>query len=362
MSGDFVKLGISCNRFGAGGGLERYAFDIATAMSSRTTRPLTVYAREFDIFEAGGKSIEPHRIDVSLLPNKCRDHAFSHKLQSLLHHSDVLIGCNRVRGAALTVCGGTHRGYLAARGRAPGLFDRWQIRLERDQYADSSTVVAHSALMREELVSLYGVDPDRVVLLYPPVNVHRFSPVNPVERNRLRRRHGFADDELVFLFPSSSHERKGLGLLARHIATLAESEARPITLAVAGRPVGKPLPRVRELGYVHDIESLYRAADFTVLGSDYEPFGLVGIESILCGTPLVSADNVGCLEVVKGDAALRFSRRDDASIAAALREAVRRVQEGGARLQNPMAALDYDPDVGRHVEVLMSLATAAKHR
>ena len=145
-------------------------------------------------------------------------------------------------------------------------------------------------------------------------------------------------------------------MLARHVAALVASEARPITLAVAGRPVGKPLPRVRGLGYVHDIESLYRAADFTVLGSDYEPFGLVGIESILCGTPVVFADNVGCLEVIKGDAALRFSRRDDASVAAALREAVRRAREGSARLQTPMAALDYDPDVGRHVEALMALA------
>lgn len=356
-----MKIGISCNRFGSGGGLERYAFDVAGAINSQMAEPVVVYAREFDTFEAGGKPIEAQRIDVSRVPKKLRDHAFAYKLRTAPRGCDVLIGCNRVPGSQLAICGGTHRGHLASRGCAPGLLDRWQLRLEEQQYRRASTVVAHSSSMREELVSLYGLDPGRVVLLHPPVDVSRFTPVASSERSALRRKLGFDEDEIVFLLASSSHERKGLALLARHVAALAGSLARPLTLAVAGHPVGRALARVRELGYVRDIENLYRAADFTVLGSDYEPFGLVGIESILCGTPLAFADTVGCLEVVKPGAALRFSRLDDDSVAAALREAVRRVDEGRSRIQEPMAMLDYDPGVDRHAQALISLARAAMH-
>lgn len=362
MAVDAVKFGIACNRFGAGGGLERYALDIAGAIATRSPRPLAVYARKFDATEAGGKAIEAHRINVSLLPGKWRDHAFSWRLQTLRRHSDVLISCNRVRGADLAICGGTHRGYLAARGKAPGLADRWQIRLESDQYAGASTVVAHSALMRRELVSLYGVPEDRIALLYPPVDLRRFTPVNAAERHALRRRHGFADEEMVFLFPSSGHVRKGLDLLARHFAALHAASKLPITLAVAGRPVGRTLPRVREMGYVKDIESLYRAADFTILASDYEPFGLVGVESVLCGTPLIFADNIACLEVIKQEAVLAFSRQHDDSVAGALREAVRRARERQARLESPLGLLRYDPDVGHHAEALMALAEQVRKR
>lgn len=362
MTADSLKFGIACNRFGAGGGLERYALDIAAAIAARSPRPVAVYARKFDAAEAGGKTIEGHRINVSMLPGKWRDHVFSWRLQTLKRHSDVLIGCNRVRGADLAICGGTHRGYLAARGKAPSLADRWQIRLESDQYAGASTVVAHSALMRSELVSLYGIAEDRIALLYPPVDTRRFTPVDASQRQSLRRKHGFADDELVFLFPSSGHARKGLDLLARHFAILHAESNLPVTLAVAGRPVGRPLPRVREMGYVSDIESLYRAADYTVLASDYEPFGLVGVESVLCGTPLVFADNIACLEVIAPQAVLPFSRTDDDSVAAALREAVRRVRDGQARIDVPLSLLRYDPDVGRHAEALMALAEKARQR
>jgi len=362
MAVDALKFGIACNRFGAGGGLERYALDIAAAIAARSLRPLAVYARKFDAAEAGGKAIEAHRINVSLLPGKWRDHVFSWRLQALKRHSDVLIGCNRVRGADLAICGGTHRGYLAARGKAPGLADRWQIRLESDQYAGASTVVAHSALMRRELVSLYGVPEDRIALLYPPVDTRRFTPVDTAERQALRRRHGFTDEEVVFLFPSSGHARKGLDLLARHFAALHAASKLPITLAVAGRPVGRKLPCVREMGYVRDIESLYRTADFTILASDYEPFGLVGVESVLCGTPLVFADNIACLEVIKPEAVLAFSRQHDDSVAGALREAVRRARDGQARLESPLDLLGYDPDVGRHAEALMALAEQVRKR
>lgn len=362
MAADSLKYGIACNRFGAGGGLERYALDITAAIAARSPRPVAVYARKFDAVEAGGKTIEAHRVNVSLLPGKWRDHVFSWRLQTLKRHSDILIGCNRVRGADLAICGGTHRGYLAARGKAPGLADRWQIRLESDQYAGAGTVVAHSALMRNELMSLYGVTGERIALLYPPVDTRRFTPVDASERQALRRWHGFADDEVVFLFPSSGHVRKGLDLLARHVAALHAESKLPITLAVAGRPVGRTLSRVREMGYVRDIESLYRAADYTILASDYEPFGLVGVESVLCGTPLVFADNIACLEVIAPQAVLPFSRTDDDSVAAALREAVRRARAGQARIDAPLNLLRYDPDVGRHAEALMALAETARKR
>lgn len=346
-----MRIGISCNRFGRGGGLERYALDLADELSRRPGVEVAVFARAFDADRAAARGVREHRLNVSWLPGKLRDHAFSAALQARRSDVDVLIACNRVRGADIAICGGTHRGYLAARGRAPGLFDRLQIRLESAHYADASVVVAHSRLMQQELHALYGVAEDRVRLLYPPADGRRFRPVDARRRRELREKYGFGD-EVVLLFPSSGHERKGLGLLAAALARAGPG----VTLAVVGRPVGRSLPGVRELGYSNEIEELYQAADFTALASDYEPFGLVGVESVLCGTPLLFAENVGCLEVVMPAAVERFARADPGSLDAALRRAIERVQTGSARLQAPRAMLAFDPDLPAHVDALLALA------
>ena len=51
---------------------------------------------------------------------------------------------------------------------------------------------------------------------------------------------------------------------------------------------------------------LYQAADFTIMASQYEPFGLIGLESILSGTPVIFSENMGCLEVLKTNLAIHF--------------------------------------------------------
>ncbi len=350
-----MRIGISCNSFGAGGGLERYALDITRAIAARADRPVTVYARDFEPGQAADAGIEAHRIDVSWVPRKLRDHAFSYALQRLRrcgHASEVLIGCNRVRGSDLAICGGTHRGYLRARNRSSGLSDWWRIRLEADQYAGAAQVVAHSRLMQTELRELYGVPERRISLLYPPVDTRRFAPVTPAERQALREKYGFGN-EMVFLFPSSDHQRKGLDMLISHFA--GSRSGLQIILAVAGRAVRGRLPGVRSLGYCRDIEDLYRAADFTILASDYEPFGLVGIESVLCGTPLVFADNIACLEVVGPQAVDTFSRTEPDSLTAALERALAKAHAGQARLPDPRAVLSYDPEPGAHANALLAL-------
>lgn len=340
-----MKIGISCNRFGKGGGFERYALDLARGLISAGERP-AVFARRFDAEYPEYDAVERHTIPVRWLPGKLRDAAFSWGMRHAHRHCDVLIGCNRVAGADLAICGGTHRGYLQAAGKTPTSSDRRQIALETRHYQQARRVVAHSGLMVRELESLYELPADTIRLLYPPVDTDRFSPVDATARAALRRRYGFGD-ETVFLFPSSDHRRKGLDLLAE--ATLAAGSNA--VLAVAGRTIGAQRPQVREMGYVTEMADLYRAADFTVLASNYEPFGLVGIESVLCGTPVVMADNIGCLEVMDDIVARRFSLADPASATRAFADAASRP----GRLADPLAHLSYDPILARHLEGLRAM-------
>ncbi|HWX10976.1 MAG TPA: glycosyltransferase family 4 protein [Trinickia sp.] len=350
-----MKIGISANALKHGGGFERYAMDLARGLAARGIEP-AFFARSFDETLPESRLVEPHRINVSFLPGKLRDHWFSWRLRGGRRAAavDVLIGCNRVDSSEIAVCGGTHRGFLHAIGRTPKASDRWQISLESRQYEHAKIVIAHSALMRDELRALYDVSEEKIRVLNPPVDAARFSPAEPAARAALRKRFGFADDEIVLLFPSSSHERKGLPLIE---AVVRETDL-PVVVAVAGRPPERTSERIRYIGYVKDIEDCYRAADFTILASKYEPFGLVGIESVMCGTPVILGANIGCCDAIAADAKFVFSPGDAGDLSAALARAVASVRGGAKRVPTDVArlAVTYEPAVAAHVDALVAMA------
>jgi len=347
------KIGLSCNAFRHSGGLERYTMDLARGLAAKGLRP-AVFARRFDKSLAETALIEPHRISVSLLPGKLRDYYFSWRLKAARRAAgvDVLIGCNRVDSSEIAICGGTHRGYLQASKRPMRTSDKRQIELEARQYDRARYVVAHSRLMCDELMKLYGLPASKIELLYPPIDSQRFTPVDQAVRLKLRQSFGFKDDEIVLLFPSSSHERKGLPLIE---AALRDT-ALPVVVAVAGRAPEQTSGRLRYIGYAKQIEDCYRAADFTILASSYEPFGLVGIESVLCGTPVIFSANIACSEVLSDEALISFEQGSVESLQRAFATAVERVKNNDARIADPAGAIRYDPSVGAHVDALLALA------
>jgi len=347
-----IKLGICANALKHGGGFERYAMDLARGLAARGIEP-AFFARRFDTALPEFGLVEPHRIGVSLLPGKLRDHWFSWRLRRAKRAAgvDVLIACNRVDSSEIAVCGGTHRGFLRAMGRKPTRADRWQISLESRQYANARVVIAHSPLMLDELRSLYGLPDEKTRLLYPPVDSARFSCVGNDARLALRRRFGFADDEIVLLFPSSSHERKGLPLIEAAVRELR----LPVVVAVAGRPPERTSERIRYIGYVKNIEDGYRAADFTILASKYEPFGLVGIESVMCGTPAILAANIGCCEAIAPQWRFVFSPGDASDLRTVLERAVASMRtDRDQRLSTHPTG--YDTGIAAHVDALMAMA------
>ena len=344
-----MEIGISCNAFGRSGGMERFAMDLVRGLADVGLRP-HVFSPRFDMTLPEIGLIERHRIGIGFVPRPWRGDWFSRRLRRERQAAgiDVLIGCNRTDAADIVICGGTHRGFLRAIGRRPGYNDRRQIALEIRQYDRANVIVAHSRLMRGELRQLYGVPESKIEVLYPPIDGARFSPATHERRAELRREYGFGDDEVVLLFPSGSHERKGLPL----IESVLRDTDLPIVVAVAGRPPSSLSERVRYLGYVREIEDCYRAADYTILASTYEPFGLVGVESVMCGTPVVMSSNIGCCEVIAESAKLEFAPGDAASLRAALERAVQ--ARGAAR---PAAgAVNYDTNLAAHVAALLALA------
>lgn len=153
-----------------------------------------------------------------------------------------------------------------------------------------------------------GVHPDRIALVPNPVDLDEFA--YPIDRNAFRRRFGLPASPLV-LFLGKLTPRKRLDVLARAMAALPRRDAH---LVVAGNDMGSGSAArvlVRSLGL--DRRTLFTgllagrerlealaAADVLVYPSQDEIFGLVPLEALLSGTPVIVAGDSGCGEVVRG--------------------------------------------------------------
>ncbi|WP_257286467.1 glycosyltransferase family 4 protein [Endozoicomonas sp. SESOKO1] len=333
------------------GGMERYAFDLITGLLHHTD-DLKIVSRKIDrqlVKDFNNKLTE---LPTSIFtPQKLKNRIFAHKvIKSGLLDSCLTIGPARIPGIDIAIVGGTHMGHiLNAKNGRTSFWDRLELNSERSYYQQAKLIIAHSDLMKEELIDLYNVPECKIRVIYPPVDTTRFNLDNETKRDELRTRFGFEKDEIVFLFPSSSHKRKGLDL----ISPLFMNSTLPIVLAVAGSPVDCQSNNIRYLGRLDNIEEAYSAADYTILASSYEPFGLVGPESVLCGTPIVLSENIACSQTIKQAAKITFDRECNESITAAMQEAIKRHKAGEHRLEEPLQHLMYQPMIDSHVQQIL---------
>jgi starch synthase len=77
---------------------------------------------------------------------------------------------------------------------------------------------------------------------------------------------------------------------------------------------------------VPEVVELYSHAAVFVCPSIYEPFGLINLEAMACGTPVVTAAG-GATEEVAGGAAVLVDARDPAAVATGIEEAEARRDE-----------------------------------
>jgi len=90
---------------------------------------------------------------------------------------------------------------------------------------------------------------------------------------------------------------------------------------------GSELPRearhlnnVHALGFVKNMAQLYNAVDVMVLPSFYEPFGLVVVEALQCGTPVIISRQVGASALVDEQCGIVLENITPQAIAEAIEE------------------------------------------
>jgi glycosyltransferase involved in cell wall biosynthesis len=215
---------------------------------------------------------------------------------------------------------------ITARGSDTSLLPRYQVPrwLIQGAIAGADALIAVSAALREELLAL-GAPPGKVTVLRNGVDLGLFRP--PADRAALRAALGVEGKVLLsvgLLIPRKGHHLtiEALAALPGHtLLVLGEGPERAALEALAARC--GVADRVRLLGArPHaQLPEFYGAADAMVLASSREGWANVLLESMACGTPVVSSPAWGSREAVAAPAAgLVLDTATPATIAAGVRQ------------------------------------------
>ncbi len=173
-------------------------------------------------------------------------------------------------------------------------------------------LIAATPLEKNQMTWLYGAAPEKITIAPPGVDLDLFKPMNPQEARRFI---GMPPQHRMLLFVGRIQPLKGIDILMQALALAKKREpalVKDVCVSVIG---GDPNPDSEvEQSEFQRLETLraelglsdlitfrgakeqdtlvyyYSAAEMVVMPSHYESFGMVAIEAMACGTPVVASD------------------------------------------------------------------------
>lgn len=191
-----------------------------------------------------------------------------------------------------------------------------RITAEKEIANSVDLIFAPCIVEKEYLHYLYGAPLDRIAIVSPGVNTTIFRPLDQKEA----KAHIGADPKhKIVLFVGRIEPLKGIDTLFYAVKILKEKNPnQSICLCIVGgdkeqKPKSRELEKLKHLQKILNLETsvtfitqksqtelpyYYNAADVVVMPSHYESFGMVALEAIACGTPVITTNVTGIATLI----------------------------------------------------------------
>jgi len=163
-----------------------------------------------------------------------------------------------------------------------------------------------SESMKREFIRHYGDAAKSIIVIPNGVDLKRFNPANrPVYRDRIRQKHGIYRSDPVLIFAGGDWERKGVPYIIEALRLLLSPNVK---LFISGSGDEKFYSQLAELKQVREriifvsgssnLWEYYAASDVFVFPTIYEPFGLVIVEAMASGLPVITSRLAGAADFI----------------------------------------------------------------
>lgn len=210
-------------------------------------------------------------------------------------------------------------------------------------------IVAISRQVAADAADTYGVPEEKVHLIWNGFDAGRFKVLPHVTKAEVLAAYGLtgADRPLIGFVGKFTHF-KGIDVLLKAAVIYEQALPGVRTLLAGDGELWDDMHALRQelklngvhfLGHQsqHHVALLLNAADVSVVPSRVEPFGLVAIEALACGTPVVATDEGGLPDFVNENVGALVAVDDAQSLAAAIIAEI----ESGAKLSKGVHASQY---------------------
>ncbi len=183
--------------------------------------------------------------------------------------------------------------------------------IERTAYQNADGVIAVSESMRNDVHELYGVPHENIRVIHNGIDLDEYKPnhdrsilsrhkINPDQPfvlfvGRITRQKG-----IIYLVDAIKHIRPGVQVVLCAGAPDTEEIGREMNehVELARQDSSNPIIWIPEMLPREEVIALYTQAILFICPSVYEPFGIINLEAMACGTPVVASAVGGIMEVV----------------------------------------------------------------
>lgn len=310
-----IRVAVVIPKYGLIGGAESFVFEVTERLAEHKDFEIHVFANKW---RQGKAPITFHKVPIIPFPRWIRPISFAYFSKRSMQSDffDIVHSHERIfEMDLLTFHGIPHEIWVKkTKKRSLSLFDRSTAWVEKKgmNQEKGAIILPVSTLVKDELLKLYNIPKSKLHVIHPGVSLERFSSVNREDfRYEIRQRHGLSLEDVVVLFVSMNFELKRLDLLLKSIAAMVDREKdnSNLKLMVVGKGDEKRFEtmarnlgisnRVIFVGVTRDVEKYYLAADIFAMPSRFDTFGLVVLEAMAAGLPVIISHSVGARDLVE---------------------------------------------------------------
>jgi len=302
-----MKIAIPIANYRMAGGIERYVWEVSHKLACNNE--VHIFANKWK--EPESKNITLHKVFMIKRPYFLSVLSFALFSTYLLKKQrfDIIYNHGGSFKQDIFVAHSCHKAWVVMK-KQSGLeemlryilnpFHHITLAMEGYRYKKGNykKVIAVSNIVKNELIKFYNLPPEDIEVIYSGVNLEEFAlSKKDLCRKEIRKAYNIGEDETLLLFVGNEKRRKGLGFI---ISALSKIQGDVKLLVVGkGNPKGFCKKNVIFTGQKNEIERFFFASDIFILPTKMDAFGLVVLEAMASGLPVIVSNQAGVSEIIK---------------------------------------------------------------